>query len=109
MIDSNDIRRMIVHWLDTPPNGYFAQGYGSDVKVMLLRELSADNADALLEKLRQDIPLLAGLNDSQLRIETATQGFDTLLVYLRVGSIEIMLSEPQTDTTNQDYYDVRAQ
>lgn len=109
MINANDVRRMIDHWLSTPPNGYFAQGYGADVKIMLLRELSSSNADALLEKLKQDIPLLKQLDDDQLRIETETVDFDRLNVYLMVGEIAIMLSEPQTQTTDQDFYDVRAQ
>ena len=109
MINANDVRRMIDHWLSTPPNGYFAQSYGADVKIMLLRELSSSNADALLEKLKQDIPLLKQLDDDQLRIETETVDFDRLNVYLMVGEIAIMLSEPQTQTTDQDFYDVRAQ
>lgn len=109
MINANDVRRMIDHWLSTPPNGYFAQGYGADVKIMLLRELSSSNADALLEKLKQDIPLLKQLDDDQLRIETETVAFDRLNVYLMVGEIAIMLSEPETQTTDQDFYDVRAQ
>lgn len=109
MINANDVRRMIDHWLSTPPNGYFAQGYGADVKIMLLRELSSSNADALLEKLKQDIPLLKQLDDDQLRIETETVDFDRLNVYLMVGEIAIMLSEPETQTTDQDFYDVRAQ
>lgn len=109
MINANDVRRMIDHWLSTPPNGYFAQSYGADVKIMLLRELSSSNADALLEKLKQDIPLLKQLDDDQLRIETETVDFDRLNVYLMVGEIAIMLSEPETQTTDQDFYDVRAQ
>lgn len=108
MIDSNDVRRMVDHWLKAPPNGYFAQGYGSDEKAMLLQELSADNADAFLAKLRQDIPLLANLGDDQLGIETESVGFDTLKVYLIIGNIAISLNEPSTDTLNQDFYDVRA-
>lgn len=109
MIDSSAVQLMIDHWLSTPPNGYFAQGYGADIKSMLLRELSSSNADALLDKLRQDIPLLKRLDDNQLRIETETLGFDRLNVYLMVGNIAIMLNEPETQTINQDFYDVRAQ
>lgn len=109
MIDSNDIRRMIEHWIATPPNGYFAQGYGADVKIMLLRELSSSNADALLDKLKRDIPLLASLNDDQLSIQTETVGFEQVNVYIMVGSIAILLNEPETQTLDQDFYDVRAQ
>lgn len=108
MIDAAKIKAMIEHWLDTPPNGYFAQGYGADVRNMLLRELSSDNADKLLKKLRTDIPLINQLDDSQLNISTETRDFDKLYVYLFIGNIAINLGEAKTENSNQDYYDVRA-
>lgn len=109
MIDAVKIKAMIEHWMAAPPNGYFGQSYGADVRNMLLRELSTDNADNLLAQLRRDIPLLNGLDDSQLSIDTATADFDKIYVYLRVGGIAISLGESQTQTVDQDYYDVRAQ
>lgn len=109
MINEQKIKAMIEHWLQTPPNSYFGQSYGADVRNMLLRELSADNADKLLVQLRRDIPLLNGLDDSQLSIDTATADFDKLYVYLRVGNIAISLGESKTETVDQDYYNVRAQ
>lgn len=109
MIDPQKIKAMIDHWLATPPNGYFGQSYGADVRNMLLRELSTDNADKLLAQLRRDIPLMNQLDDSQLSISTTTAGFDQLYVYLRVGGINIELGESTTETVDQDYYNVRAQ
>ncbi|WP_394211161.1 hypothetical protein [Psychrobacter piscatorii] len=109
MIDAPKIKDMIDHWLATPPNGYFGQSYGADVRNMLLRELSTDNADNFLAQLRRDIPLLNQLNDSQLSINTTTVGYDQLYVYLRVGGIDIELGESTTETLDQDYYNVRAQ
>lgn len=109
MIDAAKIKAMVNHWLSTPPNGYFGQSYGADVRNMLLRELSSDNADNLLKKLRQDIPLIAQLDDSQLSINTETRGFDKLYVYLFIGNIAIDLGEAKTENSDQDYYDVRAQ
>ena len=109
MIDADKIKAMVNHWLDTPPNGYFGQSYGADVRNMLLRELSSDNADNLLKKLRQDIPLIAQLDDSQLSIDTETRDFDKLYVYLFIGNIAIDLGEAKTENSDQDYYNVRAQ
>lgn len=109
MIDAAKIKDMIDHWLATPPNGYFGQSYGADVRNMLLRELNTSNADKFLAQLRRDIPLLNQLSDSQLIIETATADHDKLYVYLRVGGINIELGESSTETVDQDYYDVRAQ
>lgn len=108
-IEAKDITTMVEHWLDTPPNGYFGQSYGADIRVMLLRELTTENADGLLEKLRRDIPLLNQLDDNQLSINTETRDNDKLYVYLFVGNIAIELGQTQTETDNQDYYDVRAQ
>lgn len=109
MIDAAKIKAMVNHWLNTPPNGYFGQSYGADVRNMLLRELTSDNADNLLKKLRQDIPLIAQLDDSQLSIDTETRDFDKLYVYLFIGNIAIDLGEAKTENSDQDYYDVRAQ
>lgn len=109
MINADKIKAMVNHWLDTPPNGYFAQGYGADVRSMLLRELSGDNADALLKKLRTDIPLINQLDDSQVDISTETRDFDKIYVYLFIGNIAIELGEAKTENSDQDYYDVRAQ
>lgn len=109
MIDAKDIKAMINHWLATPPNGYFGQSYGADVRNVLLRELTTDSADNLLKQIRRDIPLLGSLEDSQLSIETEMSGFDGLYVYLMVGNIGIKLGESKTETADQDYYDVRAQ
>lgn len=109
MIDAAKIKVMVEHWLNTPPNGYFGQSYGADVRNMLLRELSSDNADNLLKKLRQDIPLIDQLDDSQLSIDTETRDFDKLYVYLFIGNIAIDLGEAKTENSDQDYYDVRAQ
>lgn len=110
MINGNTVKGMIEHWLSTPPNGYFGQPYGADIRSMLLNELSADNADLLLVKLRQDIPLLGRLSDSQLSIETQTRDNDKLYVYLRIGGVPFEIGEAKTGTTGQeDFYNVRAQ
>lgn len=108
-IEAADIKNMVEHWLSTPPNGYFGQGYGADVRSMLLKELSADNADGLLKKLRLDIPILNQLNENQLSISTQEADFDKLYIYLNIGGINIELGEAQTETSNQDFYNVRAQ
>ena len=109
MIDGKDIKAMVNHWLDTPPNGYFAQSYGSDVRAMLLRDLSTDNADNLLKQLRRDIPILGQINDGQLSISTEKVGHEQLYVYLLIGGITITLGESKPQTADQDFYDVRAQ
>lgn len=109
MIDAEKIASMVRHWLNTPPNGYFGQGYGSDTKSLLLKELSANTADQLLAQLRQHIPLLNQLNDEQLAIHEESNGFDTKSIYLSIGKIHILLNDNNNNDSNQDYYDIRAQ
>ena len=108
-MDASTIRDMVNHWLNTPPNGYFGQGYGSDTRSLLLRELSANSADQLLAQLRQQIPILNQLNDDQLSIHEEISGFVTKRIYLSIGNIDILLDDNTNNDTNQDYYDVRAQ
>ncbi len=111
MITAEHIINMINHWLSTPPNGYFAQSYGADVKAMLLKNPSSENADKFLDKLRADIPLLADFDSSQLSIESKMIDFEKEKIYLFVGNMPIFLGDTQDKLNNQigqDYYDSRA-
>ncbi|MDO5769031.1 MAG: hypothetical protein Q4P13_05960 [Psychrobacter sp.] len=108
MIDTDKIIDMINHWLATPANSYFGQSYGSDLKSLLLQELSMVSADKLLDKLRRDIPILSQLSESELSIYTISEGFETVKVYLSVGNIAIYLGQANTGTAEQDFYDTRS-
>lgn len=108
MITAEHIRQMIIHWLDTPPNGFFSQSYGADAKAMLLRELSADTADDFLDKLRRDIPLIGTLDEDQLSISIETIDFDKLNVVLSIGDIDIQLNDDPITDIEQDYYNVNS-
>lgn len=109
MISPEQLVNMINHWLDTPPNGYFAQGYGADVRAMLLKDPTTNNADKFLAKLREDMPLFANFNDDRLSIEIQTQEFDKLKVYLFIGNIPVLLGDSiNQHSFGQDYYDSRA-
>lgn len=108
MITAENIRQMIIHWLDTPPNGYFSQSYGADAKTMLLKELSADTADDFLRKLRADIPIIGTLDEEQLSISVETVGFDKINVVLSIGNIDIQLNDNPITDIDQDYYNVSA-
>ncbi|WP_296405413.1 hypothetical protein [Psychrobacter sp.] len=108
MITAENIKAMIHHWLNTPPNGYFSQSYGADAKALLLKELSAEVADSFIDKLRLDIPLIGRLNDNQLSISTQPVGFDQLNVFLSIGDIDIRLNDNPITDIEQDYYNVSA-
>lgn len=109
MINVDQVKRMIEHWLATPVNGYFYQSYGSTVKEQLLKNQSAFLADQFLEKMKKDIPILQQLPSEQLNLVSQTQGFDGVVVYVQLGYIliEVGKTSHQVDL-NQDYYDVTA-
>ncbi len=108
MIEARQIVKMVEHWLSTPPNGYFAQGYGSDLKALLLKNPSSEMADKFIAKLKQDIPLFANFDGDRLSIESEMVGFDTEKIYLFVADIPIFIGDTQDNNINQDYYDSRA-
>ena len=109
MINEKTIVTMINHWLATPPNGYFYQGYGNNLREQLLKNMSDFSAQSFLQKLKADIPLLQQIPSESLNIVSQTQGFDSVLVYIQIGSILIELGRDESNTNlNQDYYDVTA-
>ena len=57
-ITGNDIQGMVRHWLNTPTGGYLGSDYGQDANSLLQRPLSDGAADAYLQKLRRDVPII---------------------------------------------------
>lgn len=108
MIKTQHIVNMINHWLATPPNGYFAQGYGCNVKEQLLQNLSAFTADAFIAKMKQDIPVLQQLNDDQLSIVTNTVDFERVQVFIQLGTVFIEVKPAIDNYVNQDFYNPNA-
>lgn len=109
MITANDIRAMVKHWMNTPAGGYFGQSYGSDIKRVLLRQLSAANADEFVKKIRQDIPILTQIPASDFSVVSEPRGDSELMVYILIGqSLQIEIGKSTPQTTNQDYFDARA-
>ena len=43
------------------------------------------------------------------KLSALSADFDKLYVYLNIGGINIELGEAETETLNQDFYNVRAQ
>ena len=82
---------MIRHWIATPPNGYLGSSYGSDLKAMLQTPLRTGIADAVLSKLRADIPLVAALPRSALNIYAVDEGPDKRVIYIEVAGQMIAL------------------
>lgn len=49
---------MVKHWLATPVNGYLGSDYGQDLKGLLQRPMADGMGDVVLQKLRNDVPVL---------------------------------------------------
>lgn len=60
-INGNDIQAMVRHWLNTPTGAYLGSDYGQGFRAILQRPLEDGAADALLQKMREDVPLLQSL------------------------------------------------
>lgn len=80
-ITGEDLQAMIRHWLNTPLNGYLGSDYGQEVKILLQRPQEDGLADAVLDKLRTDIPVVAvapgGVN--LYSIQSAPDRMDVLI------------------------------
>lgn len=110
MITTATILPMIDDWLSTRPNAYFGSSYGADLQSFLLKPLSAPVADQFLAKMKLDIPVLAGLSDDQLSIQTEDVGFEKKIVHLVLGEISINLNKvaDQQQQAVGDTFDVDA-
>lgn len=109
MITTATVYPMVIHWLNTRPNGYFGDPYGADLNAFLLKPLSAPVADAFLNKMKRDIPVTADLTDDQLSIQSENVGFERKIVHLVLGDISINLNQVADQQQNTgETFDVDA-
>lgn len=94
MITAQHLIAMFDYWFNTPCNSIFGQGFGCDRTRLFLRPEDAPIADEFLAKLRRDIPIFSTLSSEQLTLEVEKDGFDVLMLYLRIGGILIQLGKP---------------
>lgn len=111
MIDYNKIMDMIVHWLESEVNGYIGSDYGPDLNSLFLAPLSSPVANTFIEKMKTDIPILKQLSADEFSLYTKDEGFETKIIYLRVGQqIAINLNQVRDMqlAKNGETYDVDA-
>lgn len=76
---------MVRHWLETPPEGYLGSPYGSDVKSLLQRPQTDDQAlSQFIEKMYVDLPILSILPAGAVRVWTESLGVDRVALRLDV-------------------------
>jgi len=100
---------MILDWFSTPPNSYFGSSYGYILNKFLLQPLSTPLADALLNKLKTDIPVLAMLSSNELYIVSSDNGFEQKVISLVLGNdISINLNDLNSRITSGGTFNANA-
>lgn len=77
-ITGTDIQDMVEHWLKTPVGAYLGSDYGSDLKALLQSPQSSLAADAVIQKLRTDIPVLQALPPGSINLYGVPSGSDKM-------------------------------
>ena len=92
-ITARDLSEMVGHWVGCPPGGYLGSDYGADVKALIHSPMASGLADGLLDKCRQDVPLLSQAGQGALNIyaydgemDRKILAFDVLGEIITVGS-----------------------
>lgn len=67
-ISPQDIRRMVLHWLETPAGSYFGSGYGHNLKDPLQRPMMDLRMEEVIDKMKTDIPILGALGAGAINI-----------------------------------------
>lgn len=67
-ITAKDLQGMVEHWLGCPPGGYLGSNYGADLKALIQTPMASGLADGLIDKCRQDVPLLSQAAPGSLNV-----------------------------------------
>lgn len=84
VVTSQELQGMVSHWLSTPPNGYFGSSYGADLFALLQSPMSMGLADALIEKLRTDVPIIGALPAGSVNIYVSDVSNDEKSIFIEV-------------------------
>jgi hypothetical protein len=93
-INATNIQRMITHWLATPPNGYLGSDYGSDTKSLLQKALHSGVADAFIEKMKKDLPILSVIPQENFALYSVPEPPDKLRLFIAIAGITTIEINP---------------
>ena len=99
-ITADDLQGMVTHWLGCRPNGYLGSGYGSGVQDLLHTPLNSGAADALIAKLRDDVPIMGLLPQDALNVLASHEGADTLRLSFEVAGRQVPIIDPAAAALN---------
>lgn len=57
-VTADEVVDMVRHWLNTPPNRFYGSSYGISIKEMLQKPMSQSDADLIVQKMREDLPII---------------------------------------------------
>jgi hypothetical protein len=90
-ITGKDIQDMVRHWLNVPVCGYLGSGYGQDIKALLQLPHSDGAPEAFLDKMRQDIPMLAVLPPGSVNLYAVRTPPDGVELFIDVAGTAIQV------------------
>lgn len=92
-LNGRDVAAMTDHWLNTPLNGYLGSDYGQDIKSTLQQPQSSAVANNLIQKLQQDVPIIAAMPDESVGVYAVPRGVDGTDIILAVAGRTFNLSD----------------
>lgn len=96
-------KKIIEHWLATPPNGYLGLSYGRNFAELLFKPMNEDRADILLSWLREDIPIFRNLGN-ELSVVSEPVGIDKKRYYIQIGEILVPIEDNQGSARNAESF-----
>lgn len=84
-----EVTDMVRHWLATPVNGYHGSSYGNDVKALLQQPQNAGLADGFLQKLIDDVPILASMPAGSVNLYMETVGKDRQRLIIDLAGTQV--------------------
>lgn len=87
----NDVQGMVRHWLNVPIGGYLGSDYGQDIKALLQLPQADGRADAFIQKMREDVPMLNAMPAGSVNIYAVQSAPDRTDLLIEVAGQAIQL------------------
>lgn len=82
---------MVEHWLRIQVNGYLGSSYGQDIKALLNLPLGSREADAFLQKMREDIPALGVYPSASINLYAVDTPPDKKELFIEIAGQSIAI------------------
>lgn len=82
VLNGAELQGMVRHWLKTPVEGYLGSGYGSSPLELLQKPMTSGVGDAFVQKMEDDILLLASLPKGAVSVYFEDKGNDSKVLHV---------------------------